>query len=431
MKLKGKPNPRQAEFMRSTAKFTAYGGARGGGKSWALRRKLIALCLRYPGIHCLIIRRTLSELRQNHVLPLLRELRGEVEYASGDRIFKFSNGSRIMLGYLSCDSDTLRYQGQEFDIIAIDEATQITEYQFSTLKGCLRGVGDFPRRMYLTCNPGGVGHAWVKRLFIDRAFREGEDPNDYRFIQAFVYDNDILMKSDPEYVKSLESLPDALRAAWLEGRWDLFEGQFFPEFSRAKQVCEPFELKTLKRFAAFDYGFDRFALLFLAYEDDILYVYREFCRSGLTLTQAAEEFANLCGDDRRRGCDIVYAVASPDLWNRRQDSGYSGFEIMSRVAGLPPLIRADNRRIPGWRAVRELLTSPDGSSRLKIFRNCTELIGSMEALLYDPASPEDASGEPHDVTHAPEALRYAVMSRGEDRSETLVTSTADRGFIRY
>ena len=112
--------------MRSTAKFTAYGGARGGGKSWALRRKLIALCLRYPGIHCLIIRRTLSELRQNHVLPLLRELRGEVEYASGDRIFKFSNGSRILLGYLSCDSDTLRYQGQEFDIIAIDEATQIT-----------------------------------------------------------------------------------------------------------------------------------------------------------------------------------------------------------------------------------------------------------------------------------------------------------------
>ena len=234
-----------------------------------------------------------------------------------------------------------------------------------------------------------------------------------------------------ERPRQLESLPDALRAAWLEGRWDLFEGQFFPEFSRAKQVCEPFELKTLKRFAAFDYGFDRFALLFLAYEDDILYVYREFCRSGLTLTQAAEEFAHLCGDDRRRGCDIVYAVASPDLWNRRQDSGYSGFEIMSRVAGLPPLIRADNRRIPGWRAVRELLTSPDGSSRLKIFRNCTELIGSMEALLYDPASPEDASGEPHDVTHAPEALRYAVMSRGEDRSETLVTPTADRGFIRY
>ena len=181
-----------------------------------------------------------------------------------------------------------------------------------------------------------------------------------------------------------------------------------------------------------DYGFDRFALLFLAYEDNILYVYREFCRSGLTLTQAAEEFARLCGDDRRRGCDIVYAVASPDLWNRRQDSGYSGFEIMSRVAGLPPLIRADNRRIPGWRAVRELLTSPDGEGcRLRIFRGCTELIGSMEALLYDPASPEDASGEPHEVTHAPEALRYAVMSRGEDRSETSVTSTADRSFIRF
>ena len=430
MKLRGSPNPKQAEFFRSTARFTAYGGARGGGKSWALRRKLIALCLRYPGIQCLIIRRTLAELKQNHVLPLLREIGSSVPYSAGERVFRFKNGSRISLGYLACDSDTLRYQGQEYDIIAIDEATQLTEYQFSTLKGCLRGVGRVPRRMYLTCNPGGVGHAWVKRLFIDRAYREGERPEDYRFIQAFVYDNAVLMRSDPDYVKSLESLPERLRAAWLQGRWDIFEGQFFPEFSRERHVTAPVKLNTRQRFAALDYGFDRFALLICAVEDGVMYVTREFCRSGLTLSQAAERLAGICREERESGCEVTLAAASPDLWNRRQDSGFSGFEIMSRIEGVPPLIKADDRRIPGWRALRELLDSPEGKPRLKIFRGCTELISSMESLLCDDSKPEDASGEPHEVTHAPEALRYAVMSRADDRTPT-ISNLVDRSIYSF
>ena len=422
MKLKGKPNKKQSEFFRSTARFTAYGGARGGGKSWALRRKLIALCLRYPGIHCLIIRRTLSELRQNHVIPLLREIGSEVPYSAGERVFRFKNGSRIDLGYLACDSDTLRYQGQEYDIIAVDEATQITEYQFSTLKGCLRGVGSFPRRMYLTCNPGGIGHAWVKRLFIDRDFRQGENPNDYRFIQALVFDNEVLMRSDPEYVESLKSLPDRLRSAWLEGKWDLFEGQFFPEFSRELHVRQPYRLSARQRFCAFDYGFDRFALLFCAVEDGRFIVWREFCASNLTLSEAAEKLASLCEEERVNGVDFSYAAASPDLWNRRQESGFSGFEIMSKMPGVPPLIKADNRRIPGWRALRELLHRDGG---IEIFDCCRELISSMEALLSDPAQPEDASGEPHAVTHAPEALRYAVMSRQRAEAPTISSYTGN------
>lgn len=406
MKLKGTPNPKQAEFFRSTARFTAYGGARGGGKSWALRRKLIALCLRYGGIHCLIIRRTLSELRLNHVIPLLNEIGQDVPFSAGERVFRFKNGSRIDLGYLACDADTLRYQGQEYDIIAIDEATQLTEYQFSTLKGCLRGVGNFPRRMYLTCNPGGVGHAWVKRLFIDRDFREGENPADYRFIQALVYDNTVLTERDPEYVESLKSLPDRLRAAWLEGRWDLFEGQFFPEFSRELHVSAA-RFVGGKRFCAFDYGFDRFALLVCVPDGDRIIVLREYCESNLTLSEAAEKLADVCNSEREAGHDVTYAVASPDLWNRRQESGFSGFEIMSKVPGVPPLLKADNRRVPGWRALRELLHN----GGLEIFACCGELISSMESLLADPGNPEDASDEPHSVTHAPEALRYAVMSR--------------------
>ncbi len=403
MKLYGKPNEKQAEFFRSQTKYTAYGGARGGGKSWALRRKLIAMCLRYPGIHCLIIRRTLSELKQNHVLPLLREIGGDVIYSAGDSTLKFPNKSRIDLGYLACDADTLRYQGQEYDVIAIDEATQLTEYQFSTLKGCLRGVGKYPRRMYLTCNPGGVGHAWVKRLFIDRAFREGERAGDYRFIQALVYDNEFLMKRDPDYIESLKGLPDSLRAAWLEGRWDVFEGQFFPEFSRELHVTRSIE-SSGTRFCAFDYGFDRFALLLCCADEGGIKVLHEHCESNLTIGEAGERLAAICA---AHGGGFSYAAASPDLWNRRQESGFSGFELMSRLEGVPPLIKADDRRIPGWRAVRELMHRGE----LTIFEGCRELITSLESLLTDSGNPEDAASEPHTITHAPEALRYAVMSR--------------------
>ncbi len=423
-RLRGRPNEKQAEFFASTAKYTAYGGSRGGGKSWALRRKLILLCLNYPGIHCLIIRRTLSELRTNHMLPMLAELGKAVRFNGAERIIRFQNGSTVELGFLSCDSDTLRYQGQEYDIIAVDEATQITEYQFASLKGCLRGVGRYPRRMYLTCNPGGVGHAWVKRLFIDRDYREGECGDDYRFVRASVYDNSVLMKNDPDYVRNLESLPEKLRDAWLYGRWDIFEGQFFPEFSREKHVIRPIDVGGAFCFGAVDYGFDRFVLLVIASKGGKLYVVREVCRSGLTISAAASLIAEICDAESKLGRRISYITASPDLWNRRQDTGYSGYEIIVREAGVPPLKKADDRRIPGWRMLRDRL-----SGGLLIFDCCHELISSMEALLCDKNVPEDASDTPHNITHAPEALRYGVMSRCD--GDVTVVRSRDSGLIGF
>ena len=171
LRIGGVPSERQKKFFASRARYTAYGGARGGGKSWALRRKLIALCLHYPGIRCLLVRRSYAELKANHLRPILRELGDLVQYRESDKLITFPSGSSIALGFCSSARDVLRYQGQEYDIIAIDEATQLSEYQFSVFKACLRGTDDFPRRMYLTCNPGGVGHAWVKRLFVDRLYR--------------------------------------------------------------------------------------------------------------------------------------------------------------------------------------------------------------------------------------------------------------------
>ncbi len=405
--IPGAPNEKQQLFFDSRAKYTAYGGARGGGKSWALRRKIVALCLRYPKIRCLIVRRTYPELISNHVTPFLREYGELFTYSESQKMLNMANGSTVSLGYCANDGDILRYQGQEYDIIAIDEATQLSESQFRAFCACLRGVNDFPRRMYLTCNPGGIGHAWVKRLFVDRVYRDGENSEDYKFIQALVYDNPVLMKASPEYVRQLEALPEKLRLAWLSGRWDVFEGQFFPEFDPCFHITkQPIIHKNLYCFAAFDYGFDMLALLILGVDrEGGLYVLDEFCESGLTLGVAAEKIARATKDY----C-VNYAVCSPDLWNRRQDSGKSGFEIMSSVEGMPNMIRADNRRVAGWRNLRNILGKREGET-IKISSRCTELIRSLPALLCHKSIPDDASGEPHEITHCPEALRYAVMSR--------------------
>lgn len=409
VRIAGVPTERQREFFASRSRFTAYGGARGGGKSWALRRKLVAMCLRYEGIRCLLVRRTLPELRSNHVVAFLREYEELVSYSASEKAILFPSGSRIDLGYCDGDRDALRYQGQEYDVIAIDEATQLNEYAFSVFKACLRGAGHFPRRMYLTCNPGGIGHAWVKRLFVDRDFRTGEDPKDYNFIPALVYDNPILTEADPEYVRSLESLPERLKTAWLYGRWDVFEGQFFPEFDESVHICSPDGIprERAHSFAALDYGFDMLAALLIHVDyDGNLYVERELCESNLTLSEAAQRVVGLV-----RGSRAEFVVASPDLWNRRQDSGRSGFEIMQAAAGMPPMIAADDRRIAGWRILREYLCAKEGHPHLRISSVCHELISSLPALLCDSERHEDASSHPHRITHAPEALRYAVMSR--------------------
>lgn len=420
--LEGKPSPKQKELFASRAKYTAYGGARGGGKSWALRRKIILMCIHYPDLKCLLVRRSYGELRYNHILPMLGELKGAAAYSEQNKLLSFPNGSSVKLGYLSDDGDTLQYQGLEFDVIAVDEATQITEYQFNILKACLRGNNKNPKRMYLTCNPGGVGHAWVKRLFIDRIYRDGERAEDYRFIQATVFDNTALLENDPEYVSQLQSLPDGLRSAWLYGSWDVFSGQFFTELSDGARVVKNFVLPELRTVTGgLDYGFDSTALVLLC--ADVygrLTVFREFIQKDLTLSAAARRIAAVCADER-----VEYIAASPDLWNRRQDSGVSGFETMMRTEGMPPLVRADDRRVAGWRTLRELLTTD-----LYISDKCPELIGCMTSLTYDKNRAEDCADTPHDITHLPEALRYAAMSRvtPPDIPQTYIQSRLRRAY---
>ena len=412
--LEGFPSERQREFFLSRARHTAYGGARGGGKSWAMRRKFILLALRYPGLNLLLLRRTLPELRENHLIPMQRELYGFAVYNSAERVFRFPNGSRIKLGYCDTMQDVYQYQGQEYAVIGLEEATHFTEEQMRFLTTCNRTTRkDFSPRMYYTCNPGNVGHAWVKRLFIDRLYAENENPNDYLFIPARIYDNKVLLDADPNYIRQLEALPEELRRAHLDGDWDVHAGQYFREFSRDRHVIEPFEIPSWwRRFRSMDWGYnDPCCVLWHAVDgENRVYTYRELY---VRETRAGEVASMVL--ELSRGESISYTVASPDMWQKRGAvlSGAGGFEgetlaelfTSSRLSLTP----ADNSRVPGWNRVRDFLAvAPDGRPNWLCFSDCRNLIRQLPALQFDQHNREDAADGDD---HAPEALRYALMSR--------------------
>lgn len=406
------PSEKQQSFFLSTARHIAYGGARGGGKSWAMRRKFILLAMRYPGLKLLLLRRTLPELRENHILPMAEELYGYAEYHETQRAFVFPNRSRIKMGYCDAESDVYQYQGQEYDVIGLEEATHFTERQREYLTTANRGTRtDFTPRMYYTANPGGVGHAWFKRLFIDRQYRTGEHAEDYVFIPANVYDNRVLIARDPGYVKTLEALPEQRRRAYLMGDWDVFAGQYFTEFDRSLHVVRPFVLPpSWRRYLAMDYGLDMLAAYWIAVDlQGFAYVYRELYQSDLIISEAAKAIVSLTGDET-----LCRALAPPDLWNRRQDSGKSAAELFYEH-GLR-LTRAGNDRVQGWYELREWLKPCRDewgrpAARLRIFQNCKNLIRTLPQLSHDEKNPNDVASTPHELTHAPDAIRYFVSGR--------------------
>jgi phage terminase large subunit len=267
-----------------------------------------------------------------------------------------------------------------------------------------------PKRFYLTCNPGGIGHEWVKRLFVDKIYSGAENPEDYTFIRASVYDNKAIMDNDPEYVKMLETLPEGLKQAWLYGNWDVFEGQYFSEWRYDIHTCEPFEIpEHWRRYTAMDYGLDMLAHYHIAVdEQNNAYVYREIYESGLIVSDAVKRIKEIESGDNHEHIRL----APPDLWNTQSSTGKST-AILFDEAGMS-LIKSNNDRVAGWLAVHELLkviTGVDGkpTARLKIFRNCVNLIRTLPLLQYDEKKPNDVAREPHEITHAPDALRYFAI----------------------
>ena len=205
----------------------------------------------------------------------------------------------------------------------------------------------------------------------------------------------------------------------LDGDWDACEGRYFDEFSRDIHIIKPFTVPNYwEKFISLDYGLDMTAALWWANDEQgRAYIYREFYEPNLNLSAAAKSIVK----NTPAGEKISYTVASPDLWNRRQETGYSGVQIMSE-AGLENLIRADDRRVAGWRALREWLSPFEDEQKIKRGRIsffdgcCHNLVRSLPLLTHSTSNPEDCSNIPHEITHAPDSLRYGIMSRPQKTS---------------
>lgn len=412
--------------MTDTHKYVAFGGARGGGKSWAVRVKAVLLSVKFGGIKILIIRKTLTELRNNHISPLVNVTNGIASYNDSKKELLFKNGSVIHFGYCACQADLTQYQGSEWDVIFIDEATQLKEEWFDELKVTVRGVNDFPKRIYLTCNPGGVGHSWVKRLFVDRVYKEGEDPCEYSFIRSLVSDNKALMDKNPDYAKQLSALPPKLKKAWLEGDWNIFEGQFFEDFldvpehysdRKFTNVIEPFEIPdTWNIYRSFDWGFSKpFDCSWWAvdYEGRAYLILQFYGCTGVAdeglkwhADRVFSQIHKIETEHRWLKGKRIIGVADPAIWS--QDGGEPIIASADRHQVF--FQKADNSRIPGWMQVHyRLAFGTDGKPMVYFFNTCKHAIRTLPLLQYSKIDPEDLDTSQED--HFADSFRYFCMSR--------------------
>ncbi len=399
--------------MSATESEVLFGGAAGGGKSYGQALDALRFAIKHPRSRQLILRRTFSELDKSLIRTTLEIYpRGIYTYGGTTHTGKFKNGSLIDFGYLASESDVYQYQSAEYDVIRFDELTHFSEAQYLYLISRVRGANPYPKQIKSTTNPGGIGHTWVKRRFIEKGFSGesfiGEDGMSRIFISSRISDNKFLESADPCYKNRLLALPERERRALLYGDWDVFEGQYFSEFSHALHVTAPFEIpRSWRKYRTVDYGLDRLACLWIAVSPEgVAYVYREYCESNLAISQAASSII-----ERTPHAEEIYAtLAPPDLWSRSQESGRSRATLFSEY-GLN-FTRTSNDRECGWLAVKELLRDTGTGVRLKIFSTCHELIECLPALTVDKARPSDCSTEPHRITHAPDALRgFAIYKR--------------------
>lgn len=440
----GAPSPKQKLFLTDKHKVVIFGGARGGGKSWSVRTKAISLALRWPGIKMMIVRRTYPELTANHIKPLKKTLRigqkGSIaKYNDSKKEITFVNGSTILFGYCDTDNAIDRYQGTEVDVLFIDEATHHSEDIIKKFMACVRGVNKFPKRIYLTCNPGGKGHGYIKRIAIDKIYELGENPEDYSFIQSLVTDNKALMREQPDYIKQLEALPPKLRQAWLEGRWDVFQGAFFEEFRmtpdmqkcheaditeeealqehRWTHVIKPFDIpKDWKIYRSYDWGYGKpFSCGWWAIDYDGV-AYRILELYGCTGTpnegvrwSNKEQFDKIAEIEREHPWlkgKRIQGVADPSIWDGSH--GISAAEEAEKhQLWFTPGV---NDRIAGWMQVHERLRfDENGKAMMYFFDNCKAIIRCMPLMMYDEHKVEDLDTDLED--HCLDECRYFCMMR--------------------
>lgn len=422
-----KPNEKQELALKEKHKHVGYGGARGGGKSWFIRTKAKLLAMKHKGIRMLIVRRTYPELEKNHISQLKSELVPTfAKYNKSEKKLTFITGSVIEFMYCRRDDDLQSLQGAEYDVIFIDEATQLTEYQLKTIGACCRGTNSFPKRVYYTCNPGGQGHGYIKRIFIDKKYEEGEYPEQYAFIQAFVQDNKALMEADPEYIKQLELLPPKIKEAWLYGSWDVYEGQFFEDFVDDREhyqdrlythVIDPFDIPLdWKIYRSYDFGYAKpFSIGWWAVDyDNRLYRILEW----YGCTKTANEGLKLTPDEQFKHIAEIEAshpylkgrkiqgVADPSIWDSSRGESVADTAIKYGIYFTP----GDNARINGWMQMHyRFMFDRNGIPMMYFFNTCKGAIRTIPLQMYSETNYEDLNTDLED--HAADEIRYMCMNR--------------------
>tara|TARA_Y100000114_G_scaffold59286_1_gene54257 strand:- start:2688 stop:4505 length:1818 start_codon:yes stop_codon:yes gene_type:complete len=413
----------QSDFLAASEREVFYGGARGGGKSYAMLVDPLRYCDK-QNHRALLVRRTMPELRDliNHSQNLYSRAYPGAKWREQEKEWRFPSGARIEFGYAENLTDALRYQGQSYTWIGIDELPQYpTQDIYNFLRSSLRSVDpDIPVYMRATGNPGNVGSTWVKEMFVDPSepnqkfdveiqTPKGVKKISRKFIPAKLQDNPYLMQTD-DYYAMLASLPEVQKKQFLEGDWDAYESSSFPEFSRPVHVIEPFDIpRNWMKFRAADWGYSSPAccLWFAVDYDNNLFVYRELYTKRNTADVFAKKVLEL-----EDGEYIRYGVLDSSTWARRGDIGPSIAETMIQEGcRWRQSDRSPRSRISGKVEVHKRLrvNEETGHPSLFIFSNCLNLIRTLPMLPVDKNNPEDVDTYAED--HAYDALRYGCMSR--------------------
>ena len=433
-----KPNPGpQTEFLAASEREVLYGGAAGGGKSAGL----LADPLRYfanPNFNGLLLRRTNDELRE--LVWASQELYPKAypgaKWAEKKSQWTFPSGARLWMTYLERPEDVLRYQGQAFSWIGFDELTQHpTSFAWDYMRSRLRTTDpDLPIFMRATTNPGGPGHQWVKKMFIDPApanhkfvAKDPESGDDLvypethdkagqplfyrRFIPASLYDNPYLT-DDGSYEANLLSLPENQRRQLLEGDWAIADGAAFPEFRQAVHVCEPFHIPDdWRRFRSCDYGYSSHSAVHWFAIDpsyETLYCYRELYVSKHTGRDLAKAILSA-----EQGDKIQYGILDSSCWHNRGQIGPSiAEEMIAEGCRWRPSDRSAGARIAGKNRFHELLKVNEDTELPGIifFNHCRQIISDLPVIPSDPKGTDDIDPR-YASDHAYDSVRYGIMSR--------------------
>jgi hypothetical protein len=401
-----------------------------GGKSFLLRWSallfLIFLYKKYKieGIQVGLFSEDYPTLKDRQIARIEREFPSWLGKIKDDRIhglcFQLADGlggGIIMLRNLD---DPAKYMSTEFAGEFVEELTRNDEQTFEDLRNRLRYPKIEDVKFMGATNPGGIGHGWVRKYFIDK---NHEDPEKDRFyyIHANAYDNSYI---SPNYIKQLESLPPMKRKAYLEGSWDVFAGQVFTEFSRNLHIARQFvPNKELLIIGGLDWGRSRPFAFNLTVIQEKKYEGIPYNRAwtffeAYGIERTPKEWVEIIKENLKIYKlipeDIRYIEADPSIFTKGDDNSISiadqlEYKNGNELEGLRRLRPASNDRIGGWENIHNWLSlAPDGLPYWMITENCVNLIRTLPQLVYDETKYEDVDTEGED--HAPDAVRYCLKS---------------------